>query len=250
LPELRDYEWVAYVDADELLVLDEQFDWSIMNVLRMVVERYPDQLPSALCYHWRWFISNYAMARSEGLLLERFQHALPQSAFKSVVRLADVLSMRQNHMPEVTAGGYFVDSALEVIPESVGSASYKEGVWNYPGNGYRGGQINHYWCKSFEEFLVKKRRSEGWPEPSHRREMELFFNWNAEAQAENSVPTPPPLLQRVKSELEALRALPGVKALEAELDHRFRALVDNIAGPGGAIALYDDLARARVATRR
>jgi hypothetical protein len=243
VPELRDYEWVAYVDADELLVPAEEFDWSIVNVLHAVEKRYRERPPSALCYHWRWFISNYAIARIKGLLLERFQHALPQSTFKSVVRIADVLSMRQNHMPEVTTGGYFVDSALDVIPQSLGLASYKEGVWNYSGNGYHGGQLNHYWCKSFEEFLVKKRRSEGWPEPSHRREMELFFNWNAAFRTENTAPPPPRLLQRVKSEMRELRALRGVEALEFDLDHRFRALVDNIAGPDGVTALYDHLAR-------
>jgi hypothetical protein len=243
LPELRDYEWVLYADADELLVPAEEYDWSIRNVLKEIASRYPDRPPSAICYHWRWFISNFEYARTEGLMLERFQHALPQTVFKSVVRLADVLSMRQIHMPEVVSGSFFVDSALDVIHGSLGENPCREEVWAYRGNGYRGGQLNHYWCKSFEEFLIKKHRSEDSPDPSHRRGPELFFNWNAEAKAEYCVPPPPLLLERLRHERQQLTGLSGMAVAEAQVNDRFRELVDGIAGPGGAAALYDDLAR-------
>lgn len=243
LPELREYEWVLYADADELLVPAEEYDWSIRNVLGELASRYPERPPSAICYHWRWFISNFEYARTEGLMLERFQHALPQTVFKSVVRLADVLSMRQIHLPEAVSGSCFVDSALDLIPGSFGESPGREAVWAYPGNGYRGGQLNHYWCKSFEEFLIKRQRSEDMPDPSYRRGPELFFNWNAEAKAEYRVPPPPLLLERLRHERRQLADLGGVAAAEAQINDRFRELVDGIAGPRGAAALYDDLAR-------
>jgi hypothetical protein len=176
-------------------------------------------------------------------MLERFQHALPQTVFKSVVRLADVLSMRQIHLPEAVSGSCFVDSALDLIPGSFGESPGREAVWAYPGNGYRGGQLNHYWCKSFEEFLIKRQRSEDMPDPSYRRGPELFFNWNAEAKAEYRVPPPPLLLERLRHERRQLADLGGVAAAEAQINNRFRELVDGIAGPRGAAALYDDLAR-------
>ncbi len=209
-----------------------------------IAARFLGRLPSAVLYHWRWFISNYAYARGEGLLLERFQHAHNHPLFKSIVRLADVFSMRAVHFPEVVGGGYFVDSALDVVPASL--LPHKAGVWKHSGSGYRGGQINHYWCKSFEEFLVKKRRGDQLAGPAadqYKRDVELFFAWNGEATPEDSVPTPPRLLERVHAQLRQLRAIPGMEALEARVNDGFRRLIDSAAGAQGAAELYNGLAR-------
>jgi SAM-dependent methyltransferase len=244
LPELRDFEWVFYADSDEFLVPGSEFDWQVPPVLSRIAEQYGEQLPSAICYHWRWFVSNYAVTRNEQLLLERFTHARPHELLKSVVRIGNVLCMRILHFPELVEDGYFVDPALNVIPGSKGRD--KKAVWLHRPDGYVGGQLNHYWCKSFEEYLIKKRRGDLVmldQQSSYHRDLDTFFLWNGYEQPENAVPPPSQLLARVRAELKALRDLSGIRHLEAKVNDGFRRLLVGIGDSRNVRDLYDEIAR-------
>src|SRR5262249_48586077 len=116
LHELREFVWVLFVDSDEYFYAPPHYDHSVINLLAALTERFPEQLPSAICFNWLWFVSNMIYARLPGLLMEGFQHATPHSATKALVRLHDVLSMRWLHWPLVRAGGFVVDSAFERPP--------------------------------------------------------------------------------------------------------------------------------------
>jgi hypothetical protein len=243
LPELRDYEWVFYADSDEFLVPGKEFDCQIAAVLSKVAEQYGEQLPSAICYHWRWFVSNYAITRKPQLLLERFTHAQSHDLFKSIVRIGNVLSMRILHFPELVEDGYFVDPALNVIPGS--QDRDKKALWLYRPGGYDGGQVNHYWCKSFEEFLIKKRRGDLVmldQQSSYHRDFDTFFLWNGYERPENAVPPSPQLLARVRAELKVLRDLSGIEHLEAKVNDGFRNLLARIGDSRNVRDIYNEIA--------
>ncbi len=241
LPELRDFEWVFYADSDEFLIPGPEYEFYMPAVLDAVRRRYPDHAPSAILYHWRWYVSGYALARTRGLLLERFTHAKPHKLAKSVVRLADVLSMRILHFPELNGEGFFIDPSLATIPGS--DEAGRKRVWDFHGNGYQGGQISHFWCKSFEEFLLKKRRGDlvlRDRENMYKRGLETYFDWNDEETNENAAPPSPVLLARVRAELDGLRALAGASALEDELGRQFRRLVATIGDARHVQDLYTE----------
>ena len=229
LPELRDHEYVFFADSDEFLVLPAAFDHRIGAVLDAVASRYPDRLPAAVCYQWKWFVSGDTFKRADTPLLRTFKHSRPHGLIKSVVRIRDVLSMRVLHFPEVAPPAFFVDSNLEVIPQSV-EASPKA-MWEYRTPCYGGGQINHYWNKSFEEFAVKKRRGDAITatENPYSRDFKQFFDWNGAETEANRDPPPASLLARVDAAYHALRAIPGV----AEADRRIRDGFPNLLAPFG-----------------
>ena len=151
LQELRDFEWVLFVDSDEYLAPAARFNQSIATLLTALSQRFRQRLPSAICYHWLWYVSGMIYERRPGILLERFSHAGPHWLMKSLVHLDDVVSMRQQHFPEIKPGGFLVDSSFK--PLNAGT------LWERHKPQYDGGRINHYWARSFEEFSVKKARA-------------------------------------------------------------------------------------------
>ena len=140
LPELRDFEWALFVDSDEFLVPAPEYGLSIEAILAALARRWPAGEAAAVCYDWLWFISDMTFRREPGLLCERFQHARPHWLAKCLVRVRDVLSMRQQHAPDVAPGFVFVDSAFNALdPATMDQRREAE---------YRGGRLNHYWPKS------------------------------------------------------------------------------------------------------
>jgi hypothetical protein len=244
LPELRDYEWVFYADSDEFLVPSARFDFRIDNVLQELERRYGQQLPSAICYHWKWFVSNYEFSWRPQPLLERFTYASGADLFKCVVRIADVISMHALHFPETVSDAFFVDSNLNVVEQSKGPT--RDALWSYRTPCYSGGQINHYWCKSFEEFVLKKRRGDALIGPGvtdYKRDYDLFFTGNGPADPSASDPPAPVLLERDAAQLTQLRGLPGILELEQDIAVGFRQLLDSMGGYETMMSIYDAAAK-------
>ena len=223
LHELREYEWVFYLDSDEYFVPAEHFENSIENLLSAVEEHFPRRLPSCISYPWLWFISEMAFLRTPGFLIERFQHARPHWITKAFVRLRDIVSMRQEHFPDVRVGGSIVDSTFDLMPFDV-----KE-VWQMHRAQYAGGRINHYWPKSFEEFAIKKARGKTLEleENLYDRPFELFFAWNGYASKENYYPIDPVMLARVHETVRKFRQIEGVGELADLIDERFPVVLNN-----------------------
>ena len=222
LHALREFEWILYLDSDEYFVPAPRFGNSVANVLAAVGKKFPDRLPSCVCYSWLWFISEMAYFRTPGLMIERFQHARPHWITKALVRLRDVVSMRQEHFPDVKAGGFLVDSAFDVLPFDV-----KE-LWKKHQVQYAGGRINHYWPKSFEEFAIKKARGQTLQldENLYDRPFELFFTWNGYASKDNYYPIDTVVLGRVRETMKKLKQIAGVGALADQIDREFPTVLD------------------------
>jgi Glycosyl transferase family 2 len=185
LPELRQYQFVFYLDADEFFVPDARYDFNIRNLVAAVNARYQGNLPSCICYNWNWMSSGGAVRRAPGFVTERFPIGSDpaDATVKSLVRPPDVLSMKPLHAPSLVASGFAVNSALD--PVTVEKSAYVSPV---PiSSNSSSGKINHYWHKSFEEFLVKQARGSS----VSRRETNLFFKW--EKREEQKVPRLSPI---------------------------------------------------------
>jgi hypothetical protein len=233
LHDLRDFEWALFVDSDEYFIPGPEYGGSIANLLSGIQSRFPDRVPSGVCYDWLWFVSGMVFKRAPQLLLERFQHARPHHLTKSLVRIQDVLSMRRDHYPETKAGGLLVDSIFDPIS--------LDSIYNKVPQ-YRGGQINHYWARSFEEFAIKKARGSTLELEAnlYDRPSAKFFSWNGYETPENYYPTDPNLLSNIKRQIERLKTLEGVQAAAALIDANFSYLVHLIADREQLLKIYEE----------
>jgi len=222
LDELRDYEWALFVDSDEFLVPEVRYEFSIDAVLDALALEDSQGRVAGICYDWLWFISDMAFERAPGLLCERFQHAKPHWLAKCLVRVRDVISMRHQHYPEVAPGFTVVDSLFEPLDLST--------IWQRRQAQYGGGRINHYWPRSFEEFAIKKARGASleMQDNQYDRPYEQFFSWNGHSAAENSHPTDPKHMQKVKDQIDALRALEGVAAVADRIEREFSSFLARV----------------------
>jgi hypothetical protein len=232
LDELRDYEWALFVDSDELLVPAPRYENSIGRVLDSLALEDPHGRVAGICYDWLWFISDMVFERKPGLLCERFEHARPHWLAKCLVRVRDVISMRHQHYPEVAPGFTVVDSLFQPLDLAT--------IWERRRAEYGGGRLNHYWPRSFQEFAVKKARGVSLKieDNPYDRPYEQFFTWNGHASADNRYPTDPNALQKVKDQIEALRALEGVAAVADRIDREFPRLLARVTGKQNLRAAY------------
>jgi hypothetical protein len=231
LRDLRDYEWVLFVDSDEFFVPSQQYS-TVTDLLDALEHRYPDGSAAAIAYQWLWYNSAMILQREPGTLAERFQYATPHWLTKSLVRLRDVVSMRRQHIPDLRAGRIIVDSAFD--PFDAGDP------WEDWKIQYAGGRVNHYWPKSFEEFSLKKARGEALKlaDNEYARDFRLFFEWNGPDTPETHRPVDPAFLDRVRRGMAEMRAMPGVAACEAEVERRFRELLRRYDDAGGLRRIY------------
>lgn len=203
LPELRDFEWVLYADADEFLIPAQKYNSNIDNLLNDISSLNGD-LNSCVLFNWKWMTSNYTLRREPGGVLERFPHGRDDRGFKSLVKLKDVVSMRAAHFPILlnSEDGIYLDGNLKVI-EGIDPPEYKT-LWSISTPKYLAGQLNHYWCKSYEEFVIKQDRRkflfmEGAPKSRKELKDELFFTWNGVNTAENKVDITPSLQELINN---------------------------------------------------
>jgi hypothetical protein len=237
LNALRDFEWVLYIDSDEYLVLAPKYQHNINSLIQDLHGAFPGRLPAGVCFPWMWMVSGMAFHRTDGLMVERFQHGKPHSITKALVRLADVVSMRNSHFPHLAKDGFLVDSAFKRLPDDVTE------TWKLKSPQYAGGRVNHYWPRSFEEFAIKKARARNLnlEVNLYDRPFELFFEWNDYETDINFRPIDPALLDRIKTNVGELRRLEGVGELADQLSERFPHLLRGYYGDGAQLRrLYDN----------
>jgi hypothetical protein len=151
--------------------------------------------------------------------------------------------MRRLHFPDLRRPNFLVDASLEPISGS----EEPEHVWKFSDGPmvYACGAIRHYWCKSFQEFAVKKHRGDSlnMTENVYSREFRSFFEWNG-PEAENLYdPVDPLLLGAVERELADLIELPGVADLNRQISEDFVRLLEPFGGDAGLQKIYDRAVR-------
>jgi glycosyl transferase family 2 len=240
LPELRDFEWVFFADSDEFLVPGPAFGNSVHNVVDAVRERFPERPPDVILYNWKVFVSGSDYARRPGLLLERYQYGYSEEHVKPFARLAAVYSMRHNHVPKMKPPGLCLNSSLAPVANP--------GPRGQMSPDYGGGQVNHYWTRSFEEFSLKKARGDRAPPDAaaFRRDFSKFFEWNAPQgsgpSSEGMISFDPPhveLVGKVKQERERLQGLPGVQSRLDEIERAFPRLLARFDHQGGLRGIFE-----------
>lgn len=235
LHDLREFEWVLFVDADELLVPTPFYQYSISRVLQRIMQEYPLRPPSAVQYHWLWFLSGMVYRRQPGLLMERFQHARPHWLTKTLARLPDLQSMILKHRPVLRSGCFAVDSELQPFDLAQTFEPHKPR--------YGGGYLAHYWAKSFEEFSLKKTRGDSLNIDEYKRDFSMFFLWNGVKTPRTLQPIDRVFFSRVKDRITLLRGLDGVTEAEQEINRRFRQLLSRYDDVGGLRRLFVEFKR-------
>jgi len=197
LPELRLFEWVLVVDLDEFLVPAARYE----HLLPPLLDAAPPDA-AAVVFPWAWRLWDRRFGRMPGLLAERYEHAVPHSLFKSAIRLRHATSLCEIHIPTVTDGARLVDTALAPIDA--------DRIWTDSHKSFEGGWIDHYWGRSFEEFIIKKTRSDSL---SVDRAYETFFSWTAVYEEANRSPVPLPVIAAIKDRLARYHSDPAFRTL-------------------------------------
>lgn len=221
LKELREFEWVAYFDIDEFLILDDKYNHSIYEYMLDMRRHMIGSKPGAIFIHWDWYGSNGAIHYERGLVQERFKLRKDYGVVKSIVHLPSISHMDDVHIP---------DHDLLFI-----NSSFKQ-AWtiNYAVDpiDYGGARLNHYFQRSFQEFMLKKQRGSGLAlEDYNPREVNIFFEWEPVLGKNGDIlGTPEKSISRVKSEMRKIRAIPGVVEAEEWAIERHMALSQEIFG--------------------
>lgn len=176
------YDWIAFFDIDEFLILKE--DNNINDYLsRDCFKNY-----DVICINWKVYDDNGLVYwdRAKGVM-ERFTHPIPDDmityindsvpqndTFKSFVRgNKEGLSFVQTiHSPNNDDWDFCNNKGDRIIPQK---------TYRCPSD-HTLAQLNHYWYKSIEEFMIQKRKR-GYPNQSYssakmRLSLNNFFRLN------------------------------------------------------------------------
>jgi hypothetical protein len=208
LPELRLYDWVLLVDVDEFLIPAAIFQHHLPTMLAAA----PADTDTIL-FPWRWRCWERSFERGAGLLAERYQHATGSDTCKSVMRMGRVTSLLDVHVPRLEPGGVYRDSRFEVIERvyTPGESKSTQGGW-----------VDHYWGKSFEEFLIKKRRGDALElDLQFKRDYSNFFEWAGNITPGNAAPLPGAMLAAMKFQLARFSGKAGFEALMAKVEAEY-----------------------------
>jgi hypothetical protein len=140
-----DADWIAFVDADEFIVLHEHD--TIADFLSGF-----DESTGAVCLHWRLFGSSGHTAYTDDLVVRRFTRCAREyyHHVKSIARRSCMTQMHI-HTGRLSSGTYVDATGAPVTP------SHK--VLPVPTR--PPASINHYVLKSAEEYQAKAARGEG-----------------------------------------------------------------------------------------
>lgn len=152
-----EYEWCAFFDVDEFLVLKQ------CNTVKDLIKDYEEH--SCLVINWSMFGDNGVTEFNERYTsqLKRFtkrQNSL-HNQFKSICKLTPTIE----HQIHWTTGEW-VDTNFK----------RGNGPFNYDANDNIA-QLNHYYVRSYPEFLIKKERG-GVDDVNTKKPIETFVNNN------------------------------------------------------------------------
>jgi hypothetical protein len=228
LPELRLYEWVAVIDSDEFLLPDARHDHHLPTMLGAA----PADV-EAIVFPWHWRLGAVTFEPSPGLLAERFAHANHWDHGKSVMRLRHVWSLAMLHYPLFTGDFPLHDTLFNRIERDDGRPDRQcTGA---------GGWAEHFWAKSFAEFVLKKRRGDAaelGAETAFRRGYEHFFAWSQPCTPGNYAPWPEVVLARTRAWLARFASRPGYAALQERWQAAFAAHVAAVRADPELCSIY------------
>ncbi len=146
-------------------------------------------------------------------------------------RLSRATSLSAVHIPTFEPGALVLDTGFRPIPtEQIWAERFKT----------RRGWVDHYWGRSFEEFLQKRQRSDGLVV---ERDYEAFFSWTQPCDKSNYLPTPPTVIERMKEVYARFAADPEFAALTQRLAARYEVRARRLRADRDLRAMYERLRR-------
>jgi hypothetical protein len=234
LPELRQYRWAFYLDADEFIVSRIGPAFDVPALLARVDGRSVEEPIDAVMFNWKWFGSENVLERTPGLILDRFVHSKPNPHIKCLVRLSNIISMRHLHFPIMVNPERIVGSDLR----RVSNQQHHTGRF---GPIYDIGQINHYWNKSFEEFLIKKSRGRG--QTDQRLDFQSFFDWGTNETRGGFDPPPDNVMIKTRQLLEKMRESEDIRAALSEIELSFKRTMEGFRKSIDVIGIHSSRGR-------
>lgn len=139
------HTWAAFIDVDEFIVLLKH-----KNIVDFLAASCPD---GSVCLNWYFFGSNGHETYQPRPVLERFlkRQSVADEHVKSIVRLRDYVGIDNPHFVRIRDGSTTRDCVGRVTPSG---PFYQDP----DGLSVQVARINHYFCKSREEFEIKRNR--------------------------------------------------------------------------------------------
>ncbi len=198
-----DFDWVAFIDADEFLV-PLQHD-KITDVIDVLTSRYEDVC--GIGVHWKTFGSSGLLTKDPGLVIERFTYcahpnAIPNNCIKTIAR-PNLVSDAHIHSCDFFSGNYIDDRGrtLQLRQRGMDDRITHDLI-----------QVNHYMVKSREEYSKKKRRGNGNRNEYHRDKYDRFsdeywskydLNDEQDLSAQKFLPLVKPTIQTILEHVNA-----------------------------------------------
>ncbi len=169
LPALKDAEWLIWLDADEFLNIHAKAG-TLADLTQAVGKA------TGICINWRIFGSNGLPSWDGGLATQSFTRASRKGfnlnrQMKTLFRPGPDITGLYLHKPEVSPsfvgnGGYFVSAANQRLPVEFYYARRNHGdpLHELPPEfvSHKLAQINHYAVRSFDSYVIKRHRGNGW----------------------------------------------------------------------------------------
>ena len=213
-PDLWEHEWVSVIDSDEFIIpmIDGNFLGDIKQYIGEIESRFG---ASAICLNWKWFPGNLSFERENKVCFQQFKNSSPSDHVKITFRLRCAEDIVSVHSIRLKKGTYAINGG----GKSISLPTYQCDP------DYSLGQINHYWQKSFEEYVLKVERGrgdKGKNDADNYRPLDNFFQWW-------SIGSPDPLppvshIENVLAEMGALLDKPGVSDALSIVENEFNKL--------------------------
>ena len=158
-------KYMAFIDCDEFM-MPVNSDKSLLEIIDSVFRK--DGNAGGLGINWCIYGSSGHETKPErGLLMENFTHRSHVNyernfTIKCIVKPYCVKGFSHPHYPMFRPGFYNIDFQGELIP-----------FWRNEIIEYEGIRLNHYYCKSKEEYV--KRISLGKADSPHKLSMDYFY---------------------------------------------------------------------------
>lgn len=154
-------KWIAYIDLDEFIILKKHHD------IHAFLADYDEY--AGVCMNWVIYTANGHIEKPEGTVMQNYTEPLPydfpaNQHVKSIVRPDYVNTVDSSHYPRYDEEYYAVNEKYIYVPRAF--SRFTNDIV----------QLNHYFTKSFEEWL--KKISKGTSDSLRTRAVEEFWDYN------------------------------------------------------------------------
>jgi len=158
-----DTKYMAVIDGDEYIIPMQ--DAPLSQIVEQIFEDYDKLIFKTNGYaggvgiNWREYGTSYHKTKQDGLCIENYMYRAPDDYFqnahiKTIFIPRIVTDYEQPHFPVMKEGWRNISEHGSTIPYSYFYDSMCKKL-----------RINHYFCKSEQEFMEKLKR--GWPDQEH-----------------------------------------------------------------------------------